>query len=205
MADEVVDQKRRRFLVGTTALVGVGGLGVVIEPFVRTWMPSARSKAAGAPVTVDISKVKSGQMITVAWHKQPVCIINRTKAEVATLSTQKLQSRLRDPDSSASKQPPYCKNVTRSIKPEWLVMVLICTHLGCVPDYMPKIGNYPWYKDWMSGFRCPCHHSMYDIAGRVYTGVPAPRNMRIPPYHYIDDTHIEVGVNPKAEPDKGAA
>lgn len=202
MASEVVDHRRRRFLTVTTAVVGLGGLGTVVEPFVRSWMPSQRSKAAGAPTNADISKIKSGQMVIFGWRGVPVCVINRTKAQVATLSTQDVESRLRDPHSKNDQQPAYCQNVTRSIKPQWLVMILICTHLGCVPDYKPKIGPEPFDPDWKSGFLCPCHHSRYDIAGRVYQGVPAPLNMVVPPYHYIDDTHVEIGVGPK---DKGAA
>jgi ubiquinol-cytochrome c reductase iron-sulfur subunit len=197
MADEVVNQGRRRFLTAGAVVVGLGGLGTLVEPFVNSWMPSARSKAAGAQVVADISKVKKGQMITVGWQGVPVCIINRTKAQVATLSEKIVTDRLRDPNSDhTSQQPAYCKNTTRSIKPDWLVMILICTHLGCVPDYVPKIGPEPYDPNWRSGFFCPCHHSRYDVAGRVYDGVPAPLNMVVPPYHYMDDTHVQIGVNP---------
>lgn len=204
MTNEVVDQGRRRFLTATTAVVGAAGVATAIVPFIKSWEPSARSKAAGAPVTAEISKIKPGQKIDVGWRGTPVCIVNRTPAQVATLSSADVESRLLDPDSEvATQQPPYCKNVTRSIKPQYLVMVLICTHLGCVPELKPKIAPEPFDPDWKSGFFCPCHHSRYDIAGRVYDGVPAPMNMVVPPYHYIDDTHIEIGVDPKNV--KGAA
>lgn len=204
MSNEIVNHGRRRFLTATTAVVGIGGLGTAIAPFVKSWQPSARSQAAGAPVIADISKVKSGQMVIYGWRGLPVCVVNRTQAQVATLSSKDVESRLRDPDSDVtSQQPAYCKNVTRSIKPEYLVMVLICTHLGCVPDFKPKIGPEPFDPDWKSGFFCPCHHSRYDIAGRVYDGVPAPMNMVVPPYHFMDDTHVQIGVDPESK--KGAA
>jgi len=202
MANDVVDHRRRRFLTVTTAVVGLGGVGTAIAPFIKSWQPSARSQAAGAPVTVDIGKIKPGQKVDYGWRGVPVCVINRTDAQVATLSTKDVRSRLRDPDSKADQQPAYCENDTRSIKPQWLVMTLICTHLGCVPDYKPKIGPEPFDPDWKSGFLCPCHKSRYDIAGRVYQGVPAPLNMVVPPYHFVDDTHVQIGVDPK---NKGAA
>lgn len=204
MTNEVVDQGRRRFLTATTAVVGAAGVVTAIVPFIKSWEPSARSKAAGAPVIADISKVKPGQKVDWGWRGVPVCVVNRTQAQLATLSTKDVESRLRDSDSDeTSQQPSYCKNVARSIKPEFLVMILICTHLGCVPDFKPKIGPEPFDPDWKSGFFCPCHHSRYDIAGRVYDGVPAPLNMVVPPYHFIDDTHVQIGVDPKNA--KGAA
>lgn len=202
MANEAVDHGRRRFLTATTSVVGAAGVVTAIVPFIKSWEPSARSQAAGAPVTADIGKVKLGQMVKYPWRGLPVFVVNRSKAQIATLTSQDVLSRLRDPDSSDDQQPPYCQNPTRSIKPEWLVMVGICTHLGCSPDFKPKIGPEPFDPDWKSGFMCPCHKSRYDIAGRVYEGVPAPQNMVIPPYRFIDDTHVEIGVDPKS---KGAA
>lgn len=192
MADEVVDQKRRRFLVGTTAVVGIGGLGTLIEPFVRSWMPSAKSQAEGAPVTFDAAKVKPGQIVDFAWRGQPVCVVHRTKAMLATLTKPDVISRLKDPNCDEPQQPPKLKSPHRSIKPEYLVMIRICTHLGCVPDFKPKIGPEPFDPDWESGFYCPCHHSRYDISGRVYDGSPAPLNMPIPEYKWIDATHVRV-------------
>lgn len=198
MANEVVDHGRRRFLTAATSVVGVVGVAAAIVPFIKSWEPSARALAAGAPVKADLSKIESGQMVRVAWRGLPIFLVNRSKAQVATLSTKDVESRLRDPKSlETSQQPDYAQNVTRSIKPEWLVMIGICTHLGCVPDFEPKIGPEPFDPDWKSGFFCPCHKSRYDIAGRVYDGVPAPLNMVIPPYHFIDDTHVQIGVDPK--------
>ncbi|HEX7342138.1 MAG TPA: ubiquinol-cytochrome c reductase iron-sulfur subunit [Rhodanobacteraceae bacterium] len=192
MADEVVDHGRRRFLTATTAVVGLGGLGTAIEPFVRSWMPSARSKAAGAPVTIDVSKIQSGQIVDYGWRGQPVCVVNRTEAMLATLTSSTVTSRLKDPDCNAVQQPPNCKNPHRSIKAQYLIMIRICTHLGCVPDFKPKIGPETFDPEWRSGFFCPCHHSRYDISGRVYDGSPAPLNMAIPEYQWIDDTHVRV-------------
>lgn len=198
MANEVVDHGRRRFLTAATSVVGAVGVAVAIVPFIKSWQPSARALAAGAPVKADLSKIESGQMVRVAWRGLPIFLVNRSKAQIATLSTKDVESRLRDPKSQeTSQQPAYAQNVTRSIKPEWLVMIGICTHLGCVPDFEPKIGPEPFDPDWKSGFFCPCHKSRYDIAGRVYDGVPAPLNMVIPPYHFIDDLHVQIGVDPK--------
>jgi len=200
MANEVVDHGRRRFLTYTTAAVGGVGAVVAAVPFIESWEPSARAKAAGAPVVADISKVELGQMIRVGWRSVPVFVVNRTKDQLATLTEKDVVDRLKDPNcDETSQQPPYAKNPHRSIKPEWLVMIGICTHLGCVPDYKPKIGPEPFDPDWKSGFFCPCHKSRYDISGRVYQDVPAPLNMVIPPYHFMDDTHIQIGVNPKKE------
>jgi ubiquinol-cytochrome c reductase iron-sulfur subunit len=198
MANEVVDHGRRRFLTATTAVVG--GIGVVTAavPFIKSWEPSARARAAGAPVTQSLAKIEAGQMITVAWRSKPIFIVNRTPAQLATLP--KADARLADPKSdgsSADQQPKYAQNEARSIKPEWLVMIGICTHLGCVPDFFPEIKPQPFDPEWESGFYCPCHKSRYDIAGRVYSGVPAPKNMVIPPYHFVDDTTIQIGVDPE--------
>ncbi|MEO5813151.1 MAG: ubiquinol-cytochrome c reductase iron-sulfur subunit [Rhodanobacter sp.] len=198
MANEVVDHGRRRFLTATTAVVG--GIGVVAAavPFIKSWEPSARAKAAGAPVTQSLAKIEAGQMLTVAWRSKPIFIVNRTPAQLATLHG--VDSRLVDPKSNGSssdQQPKYAQNEARSIKPEWLVLIGICTHLGCVPDYFGQIKPQPFDPDWESGFYCPCHKSRYDIAGRVYSGVPAPKNLPVPPYHFIDDATIQIGVDPK--------
>lgn len=198
MANEVVDHGRRRFLTATTAVVGGVGIVSVAVPFIKSWEPSARAKAAGAPVTQSLAKIESGQMLTVSWRSLPVFVVNRTKAQLDALPT--VDSRLVDPKSdgaSASQQPAYAQNETRSIKPEWLVVVGICTHLGCVPDYVPEIKPEPFDPHWKGGFYCPCHKSRYDLAGRVFEGVPAPKNLQVPPYHYIDDSTIQIGVDPK--------
>ncbi|HET7301453.1 MAG TPA: ubiquinol-cytochrome c reductase iron-sulfur subunit [Oleiagrimonas sp.] len=196
MANEVVDHGRRRFLTVATSVVGAAGVVAAIVPFIKSWEPSERAKAAGAPVTADIGKVEAGQMLKYPWRGLPVFVVNRTPAQLATLKV--VENRLKDPNSDAtSQQPAYAKNQTRSIKPQWLVMIGICTHLGCSPEFKGKIGPEPFDPDWKSGFFCPCHKSRYDIAGRVFDGVPAPMNMVIPPYHFIDDTHVQIGVDPK--------
>jgi ubiquinol-cytochrome c reductase iron-sulfur subunit len=205
MADESINKGRRRFLTASTAVIGGAGLVVTAIPFVETWLPSARAEAAGAPVLVDVSKVEPGQMLRVGWHKQPIDIINRTPDQLKWLDAQ--DPRLRDPDSREPQQPKYCQNKYRSIKPEWLVFVDICTHLGCVPDFVGKVGPEPFDPEWKGGFYCPCHHSRYDMSARVYQGVPAPLNMVVMPYHWVDDTHVLIGVDPpKGSPQlKGAA
>ncbi|KRE88494.1 ubiquinol-cytochrome c reductase iron-sulfur subunit [Frateuria sp. Soil773] len=198
MANEVVDHGRRRFLTATTAVVGGVGVVAAVVPFIKSWEPSARAKAAGAPVTVDLSKIESGQQLIVAWRSLPVFVVNRTKAQLDALPS--VDSRLVDPKSdqgSADQQPKYAQNENRSIKPEWLVVVGICTHLGCVPDYVPVIKPEPFDPDWKGGFYCPCHKSRYDMSGRVFSGVPAPKNLQVPPYHFVDDKTIQIGVDPK--------
>jgi ubiquinol-cytochrome c reductase iron-sulfur subunit len=198
MANEVVDHGRRRFLTATTAVVGGIGIVSAAVPFIKSWEPSARAKAAGAPVTQSLKKIESGQQLIVGWRSLPVFIVNRTPDQLAVLPKQDV--RLVDPTStgaSAEQQPKYAQNGTRSIKPEWLVMVGICTHLGCVPNYVGEIKPEPFDPNWQGGYYCPCHHSRYDMAGRVYQGVPAPKNMEIPPYHFVDDTTIQIGIDPK--------
>ena len=198
MANEVVDHGRRRFLTATTAVVGGVGIVAAAVPFIKSWEPSARARAAGAPVTQSLTKIEAGQMLTVSWRSLPVFVLNRTKAQLATLPM--VDSRLVDPKSdgaSATQQPKYAQNEVRSIKPEWLVIIGICTHLGCVPDFVPEIKPEPFDPDWKGGFYCPCHKSRYDLAGRVYAGVPAPKNLPVPPYHFIDDSTIQIGVDPK--------
>ncbi|MEO7062880.1 MAG: ubiquinol-cytochrome c reductase iron-sulfur subunit [Dokdonella sp.] len=196
--DAVVDKGRRRFLTTTTAVVGGAGVVLAAIPFVKSWEPSARAKAAGAPVLADIGKIEAGQKVTFAWRGLPVFVVNRTAAQLATLPGD--DTHLKDPNSDeASQQPAYAKNPSRSIKPEWLVMVAICTHLGCVPDFFGEIKPEPFDPNWKGGFFCPCHKSRYDISGRVFNGVPAPLNMVIPPYHFVDDTHVLIGIDPGKE------
>ena len=196
MANDDVNRGRRRFITASTAVVGGAGVIVAAVPFIKSWQPSARAKSAGAPVIADISKIETGQMVTFSWRGLPVFVVNRTKAQLATLPAD--DSRLRDPKSeNAEQQPEYARNEYRSIKPEWLVVVGICTHLGCVPDYFGQIKPEPFDPHWNGGFYCACHKSRYDIAARVYDGVPAPANMVVPPHHYMDDTHIQIGVDPK--------
>ena len=198
MANQGVNPGRRRFLTATTAVVGGVGAVVAAVPFVSTLQPSARAKVAGAPVTEDISKLEVGQRIVLQWRGQPVWIIRRTPEQLAALPAQ--DARLRDPKSdNPEQQPDYAKNETRSIKPEILVLVGTCTHLGCSPTFRPELEPQPFDSEWKGGFYCPCHNSRFDLAGRVYQGVPAPTNLKVPPYRFLDDTRIEIGV------DQGAA
>jgi ubiquinol-cytochrome c reductase iron-sulfur subunit len=193
--DEKVDCGRRRLLVTTAAIGGVGGV-VVATPLVKSMLPSERAKAAGAPVEVDISKLQPGEMMTVEWRGKPVWIINRTEEQLATLK--KTDSEVADPKSEKQMQPEYCQNETRSIKPNLFVAVGICTHLGCSPTEKLKSGAESGLgADWPGGFICPCHGSTFDIAGRVYKSKPAPDNLEVPPHVYLTDTTILVGSDKK--------
>ena len=191
-----MNQARRRFLLAGTTTAGSIGVIVAAVPFVASLSPSQRAKAAGAPVEVDISKLEPGQMITVGWRSKPIFLVNRTPAMLATLS--KMDSRVADPHSNVPHQPSYCKNETRSIKPEYWVGIGICTHLGCVPTFRPEVAPPDLGADWLGGFFCPCHQSKFDLAGRVFKGVPAPTNLVIQPYRFASDTTIVVGEDPGA-------
>lgn len=197
MANESVDQGRRRFLTATTAVVGGAGVLCAAVPFIKSWQPSARARSAGAPVMADYSKIEKGQKVTFGWRGLPVFIVNRTDAQLATLKG--LDSHLKDPNSDdIDQQPAFAKNETRSLKPEWLVVIGICTHLGCVPDFFGEIKPEPFDPNWKGGFFCPCHKSRYDLAGRVFDGVPAPANLQVPPYKFMPDgKHINIGVSPE--------
>ena len=184
-----MDKERRQFLTKATTLIGGIGAACVSIPFISSWAPSAKTKAMGAPVQLDISKLEPGQKITVAWRGQPVFVVNRTAQALKDI--QALTDHLRDPDSSLSVQPKYIKGPYRSIKENILIIVGICTHLGCVPVYKPEAGSVE--SAWLSGFFCPCHGSKYDMAGRVYKGVPAPLNLPIPPHRYVNDTVVLIG------------
>lgn len=189
MTTDGVDAGRRRFLTAATSVVGAVGAACVAAPFLASWRPSAKAQAAGAPVEVDIARIGMGQMITVEWRGKPVWILRRSPEMLNTLAS--LGSQLRDPDSTYSEQPDYARNPHRSIKPEYLVTVGLCTHLGCVPTYRPDVGGVS--KDWPGGFFCPCHGSTYDFSARVYKDVPAPLNLPIPPHEYLSDTLILIG------------
>jgi len=191
MADDALDRGKRRFLVRATSYVGAVGVVCTATPFVMSLFPSERAKAAGAPVDVDIGKLEPGQQITVEWRGKVVWIINRTPTMLASLP--KLDNRVADPKSEVDQQPKYCQNEDRSIKPEIFVAVGICTHLGCSPTYRPQVAPPDLGPDWLGGFFCPCHQSKFDLAGRVYKGVPAPRNLEIPPYMFLSDTSIRIG------------
>lgn len=192
MIDDRVDKGRRRFLTAVTSGVGVVGSVFAATPFVLSMTPSERAKAAGAPVEIDISKLEPGQMIKEIWRGSPVWVVNRTSEMIESL--QEIESELRDPGSEGSIQPAFAQNDYRSLKPEILVLVGICTHLGCSPVQKFAVGPDSGISDdWPGGFFCPCHGSKFDLAGRVYQNVPAPTNMVVPPYKYINDTLILVG------------
>ena len=191
-ADSAVDTKKRRFLLGTTIGVGGAGAAVAAVPFVMSFWPSARARAAGEPVEVDVSKVEAGQLITVEWQGKVCWVLNRTKAMLATLP--KLNASLADPNSNVPQQPANCKNEHRSIKDSMWVAIGICTHLGCSPTFRPEVAPADLGPEWMGGFFCPCHQSKFDLAGRVYRGMPAPTNLVIPPYKFLSDAKIVIGV-----------
>ncbi|MFN4236584.1 MAG: ubiquinol-cytochrome c reductase iron-sulfur subunit [Vogesella sp.] len=191
MSEQHVDAGRRRFLtVATSAVGGVAAAGVAV-PFLMSFAPSERAKAAGAPVEVDISKLEAGQKINVEWRGKPVWVLSRTPEQLKNLAT--IEGELLDPKCEAPQQPEYCKNATRSIKPEILVAVGICTHLGCSPTHRPDIAPADLGPKWVGGFYCPCHGSKFDLSARVYSGVPAPSNMEIPPHKYLSDTVLLIG------------
>lgn len=195
MSKQEVDRSKRRFLIAaTTAVGGVAAVGAVV-PFVMSMLPSERAKAAGAPVEVDISKIEPGMMLNVEWQGKPVWVVNRTKEMLDALS--KNDAKLADSKSEIPQQPDYCKNATRSIKPEILVAVGICTHLGCSPTYRPEMGPADLGPDWAGGFFCPCHGSRFDMAARVYSGVPAPTNLVIPKHKYLSDSRLLIGDDSK--------
>ncbi len=194
MSTEGVDKGRRRFLTAATTVVGAVGAGYAVTPFVMSMLPSARAQAAGAPVEADVSKLEPGQMMTVEWRGKPVWIVRRTEQNIKDLPT--LDDQLLDPTSDASnQQPEYAKNSlrTREDHKEFLVLVGICTHLGCSPTYRPDIAPADLGPEWKGGFFCPCHGSRFDLAGRVFSGVPAPKNLEVPPYMFLSETQILVG------------
>ena len=191
-----VSGARRRFLTATASVVGGVGIGFTAVPFISSWQPSDRARAIGAPVQINVSKLEPGQIITVLWRGKPVWVVRRTPKALDELSA--LDPMLRDPDSDVvEQQPEYARNPHRSLKPEYLVLVGICTHLGCSPQYVVADGpdRYNLGDDWPGGFFCPCHGSKFDLAGRVYPGVPAPTNLEVPPHRYLDGDRIEIGVD----------
>jgi ubiquinol-cytochrome c reductase iron-sulfur subunit len=191
-----IDARRRRILiVATSAASTLAGIAAAV-PFAMSMAPSARARAAGAPVEVDLGRIEPGMMITVEWRGQPVWIVHRTPDMLANLP--KAEPKLVDPASKMPMQPPYAKNEARSIKPEYLVLIGICTHLGCSPSQKLQAGAASGLgPDWPGGFFCPCHGSKFDLAGRVYKGVPAPANLRVPPYAYLSDTRLIIGQDSK--------
>ena len=195
MPTDGVNKKRRRFLVAATSAVGAVGAGFVAVPFIKSWKPSARAQAVGAPVQVSLYGLKPGQIMKVQWRGQTIGVLRRSKETIELLP--QVDADLRDPQSQESEQPPFAQNEARALNDEYLVVNMHCTHLGCVPQLVPEVGPQPFEENWKGGFFCPCHKSKFDMAGRVYKGVPAPANLRIPPYSYLDDRTLVIGVNPE--------
>jgi ubiquinol-cytochrome c reductase iron-sulfur subunit len=190
-----VNTGRRRFLTVATSVVGAAGAVGVATPFIGSWAPSAKAKAAGAPVQMDVSKIEPGRMIIAEWRGKPVYLVHRTKEQLGALASH--DGRLQDPYSEQLQQPSYVTGETRSVKPELLVLVGLCTHLGCAPKYRPELAPEDLGANWVGGFYCPCHGSRFDLSGRVYKGVPAPLNLEVPPYRYLSDGVIMVGEDPE--------
>jgi ubiquinol-cytochrome c reductase iron-sulfur subunit len=184
------DATRRKLLVATSAVGAVAGLGAAV-PFVASMWPSERARAAGAPVSVDLSKIGPGELAVIEWRGKPVWVIRRTKEMLASLKA--VEGRLSDPASKASEQPKYAENEFRSAKPEIMVMEGVCTHLGCSPQLKGAEAKAEMGGDWAGGFYCPCHGSKFDLAGRVYSGSPAPLNLVVPPYEYASDSTLVIG------------
>jgi ubiquinol-cytochrome c reductase iron-sulfur subunit len=190
MSNEGVDKGKRRLLTAATSVVGAVGAGFVAVPFISSMQPSAKTQAAGAPVEVDISEVEPGKLHTAEWRGKPIWILRRTPEMLETLTEDR--DRLKDPDSKEPQQPAYAQNEHRSIKPEYLIVIGICTHLGCSPSFRPEKGG-DLGADWLGGYLCPCHGGRYDFAGRVFQGTPPPLNLPVPPHHYISDTRLIIG------------
>lgn len=199
MSEHVVDTGRRKMLTVSASVVGAVGAAVAVVPFLSTMSPSAKALASGAPVEVDVSKLEPGQKIQVEWRRKPVWVVKRSQEMVSSLK--ETEERVRDPDSEdLTMQPEFARNKERSLRPEVLVLVGICTHLGCSPTFRPELAPEDLGPDWVGGFYCPCHGSSFDLAGRVYKNVPANKNLEVPPYKYITDNLILVG-----ELEEGAA
>ena len=191
-AGKEINTNRRRWLTAAASVVGGAGVAAVAWPFLASMRPSARAQAAGAPVEIEISQVEPGQLIRVEWRGKPVWVVRRTQEQLDALP--KTIDKLRDPNSLiVSQTPEFARNEYRSIKPEFLVLLGICTHLGCAPTYRPEVGPPDLGPDWFGGFFCPCHGSRFDLSGRVYKGVPAPTNLEVPPYRYLSETRMMIG------------
>ncbi len=199
MSSDGVNSNRRNLLIATA---GVGALGVVgaSVPFIKMWLPSERAKAAGAPISIDISKLNAGQKIDALWRGKPVWVVRRTTEMLDGLDLHRED--LKDPDSeNPDQQPDYATNPTRSRTPEYLVVLGVCTHLGCSPKFVPELEPQSFDQEWNGGFFCPCHNSRFDLAGRVYNGVPAPTNLSIPPHFFEDENTIVIGLEGGEEGD----
>ena len=192
MSQDGVNKARRTLLLGTTSALGAVGAGFVAVPFVKSWNPSEKAKAAGAPAKVDISKIEPGAMLVVEWRGKPVYVVRRTKETLSLLEG--LSDRLKDPaNGNKAQQPAYADNVYRSRQPEIAVILGVCTHLGCAPKYFPEVKPEAFDAGWKGGWYCPCHGSRFDLSGRVFNGSPAADNLVIPPYFYESDSVIVIG------------
>ena len=196
MSNDGVNTGRRRFLVAATSVVGAAGAAGAAIPFLGSWAPSAKAKAAGAPVRVNINKIQPGQQIVAEWRGQPVFVLHRTPEIMAALPT--IDGQMADPKSQESDQPDYVDAAARSIKPEILIVLGVCTHLGCSPTFRPEVAPADLGPEWVGGYFCACHGSRYDLAGRVYKGQPAPLNLPVPPHSYETDSVILIGVDEEA-------
>ena len=191
MSEGNINTGRRRFLTAATSVVGAAGAVGIAVPFVGSWQPSAKAKAAGAPVKIDVSKVQPGEMIVVEWRGKPVYVVHRTQDQLDTLA--QLNDQVADPDSERPQQPTYAQNIERAINPKYLIVVGLCTHLGCAPKHRPEVAPADLGPDWLGGFYCPCHGSTFDISGRVYKSKPAPSNLEVPPHRFETDAVIVIG------------
>ncbi len=192
--NDSVDLERRRFLTYASGVVGAAGIAALVTPFLEAWNPGAKTKVAGGPIEIDISKIEEGQMVTAEWRKKPAWVLRRTKKQIAELP--KNNGNLKDPESKEPQQPPNLANfdpVNRAVKADYLVLIGICTHLGCVPEYRPQVGDPDLGASWPGGFFCPCHGSRYDLAGRVMYGSPAPLNLPVPAYYFKGESIVRVG------------
>jgi len=188
---EQVDQGRRQLLTAATVLTGAVGAAFAAVPFLASWKPSARARALGAPVEIDVSKLEAGALLKVEWRGKPVWVLRRTEEMLKALEG--IDGLLADPASNSSEQPDYTRNAARAVRPEYMVMLGVCTHLGCAPVERFRRGDAEMGADWPGGFYCPCHGSKFDLAGRVFKGMPAPTNLSIPPHTFLDDNRILVG------------
>ncbi len=197
MAQPVSDPERRKILLAATSVAGGTALAAASIPFIISMNPSERARAAGAPLTVDFSHLAPGMQTTVEWRGKPVWILRRTDAMLKSLQVPRHQAKLADPESDVkSQQPAYAQNTNRSVKPEHLIVVSLCTHLGCIPTFRPGVADKDLGADWDGGYFCPCHGSKFDFSGRVYRNVPAPTNLVIPPHHYLSETTVTIGEDP---------
>ncbi|WP_318284814.1 ubiquinol-cytochrome c reductase iron-sulfur subunit [Halomonas denitrificans] len=195
--EKAPNKGRRMLLLAGTGAVGAVGAGFVAWPFYASWKPSAKARVIGAPVEAYIGDLEPGQLMRLQWRGQTIGIMRRSEQMVENLS--EINDQLRDPMSSENpdQQPDYAQNLYRSIRPEILVLNMHCTHLGCVPEFIPEVGAQPFEENWKGGFFCPCHKSKFDLAGRVYQGVPAPTNLVVPPYSFVDAENVIIGVEPE--------